>query len=91
MRAAVPDWYGFPTGAGASSSISQVGAAAAPMGSVHGGAASAQLYPSIARAAQPPQVPPPWEAFWSQEHEAFYFHNCETGDTTWEKPVESID
>ena len=27
-----------------------------------------------------------WQRFWSEEHQAHYYHNTRTGDTTWEEP-----
>lgn len=35
-----------------------------------------------------PPTPPGWEALWSDEYEAYYYHNAATGETSWEEPEE---
>lgn len=32
-------------------------------------------------------LPAPWVAYWCEEHNAYYFHNESSGETSWEKPV----
>lgn len=42
-------------------------------------------------AGEPEAPPPGWEARWSSEHEAWYYWNKSTKETTWECPKEEND
>ena len=34
---------------------------------------------------------PGWDAFWDEGQGAYYYHNEDTGETTWDKPTADAD
>jgi uncharacterized Zn finger protein (UPF0148 family) len=88
-RAEYPEWYGFanPSTPGSSDAVPQLVAATSTASASSRAAGERRETES----APQPKVPKPWVAYWDEEHRAYYFHNPDTGVTSWEKPVDFAD